>query len=220
MFSSGLFLVSFVAGATAPLAGPAPPVATPSSSSSSSADRIVLIDAGGRRALEITQHGQTLRIATTPGQPALMGEPHGPGKRKYRLEGGDGAVLAEVKLKAEAPGLDAAGFKLRSPDGRLLWKVKIAGDKIKISADEEGTHPFVLSLKQGDKVKVAGGDERPLGAVRYRAGKRVTVEDAAGHELYTADSDQRSALFGVLLLDAIPARERQILMAELLAAGY
>jgi len=179
----------------------------------------VLIDASGQRAVEITQHGDSLRIAAPKDEPALVGELHGPGKRKYRLEGAAGAPVAEVKLKGEPGGAEGGGFKLRAPDGRLLWKVKIAGDKIKISADEEGTNPFVLSLKHGDKVKVTAGDERALGAVYYRAGKRISVEDAGGHQVYAADSDQRSALFGVLLLDAIPARERRIIMAEILAAG-
>jgi len=196
------------------LAGP-PSAAAPTPG----VQRIVLIDAGGQRAMEITQRGDALRIATPKGEPALLGELHGPGKRKYRLEGAAGAPVAEVKLKGEPGGADASGFKLRTPDGRLLWKVKLAGDKIKISADEEGTHPFVLSLKQSDKVKVTGADERALGVVHYRAGKRISVEDAGGHEVYAADSEPRSALFGVLLLDAIPARERQILMAEILAAG-
>ncbi|HET6148925.1 MAG TPA: hypothetical protein VFH68_15415 [Polyangia bacterium] len=217
-----LALASFASmGARASLAGPAGAAAAPSvTPAATGTQRVVLIDAGGQRAMEISQHGESLRIATTKGEPALLGELHGPGKRKYRLEGPAGAPVAEVKLKGAPGGADAGGFKLRSPDGRLLWKVKIAGDKIKISADEEGTHPFVLSLKQDDKVKVTGGDERALGAVHYRAGKRISVEDAAGHEVYAADGDQRSALFGVLLLDAIPGRERQILMAEILAAGF
>ena len=193
-------------------------LAGPTRAPAAGASRIVLIDAGGRRALELVQNGDTLRIATPQGEPALVGELHGPGKRHYRVEGA--AAVAEVKLKGDSPGQAEAGFKLRTPDGRLLWKVKITGEKIKISADEEGTHPFVLSLKQTEKVKVVDGDERPLGVVRYRTGKRVTVEDAAGKERYAADTEQRSALFGVLLLDTIPMRERQILMAELLAAGY
>lgn len=183
------------------------------------ADRVVSIDSGGHRAFELVQRGDSLRIAATGGEPALIGDLQASGKRRYRVEGA-GAVVAEVKLKGDGADQDASGFKLRAPDGRLLWKVKVAGEKIKISASEDGTHPFVLSLKQTDKVKVVDGAEHVLGVVRYRTGKRVIVEDAAGHERFAADTDQRSALFGVLLLDAIPARERQILMAELLAAGY
>src|SRR5689334_17059961 len=65
-------------------AGTAPaPVAAPT--------HRVVIDAGGQRAMEITQQGDSLRIATTKDEPALVGELHGAGKRKYRPEGAGGA---------------------------------------------------------------------------------------------------------------------------------
>ena len=182
------------------------------------AERSLLVNAAGKQALEISQHGETLTIVAAAA-PALIGEAHGDAKRKYRQKDG-AAVVAEVKLKPESPGEGAAGFKVRTPDGKLLWKVKVGGDKIEISADEEGTRPWTLSLKHADKIKVSDATERALGAVDYRGGKPITVQDAGGRTLFDAPAGLRSAAFGVLLIDAIPARERWIVMAEILAAGF
>ena len=182
-------------------------------------DRVVFVKAAGKAVLEIAVHGDAIRVSGAPGEPALVGERRGGGdKRKYRAEGGD--PIAEVKLKADPSGQDPAGFKLRAPDGRLLWKVKIDADKIKIGADEEGARAWVISLKHPDKLKISDEDGRDVGSVKVRAGDRVTVEDVAGRERFAADAGPRSALFGVLLMESIPARERWILMAEILAAGF
>jgi hypothetical protein len=180
-------------------------------------DRVVTITAGGKPAIEIAVHGDSVRVSGAPGEPALLGERRGD-KRKYRVEAG-GAAVAEVKLKAELPGDDVAGFKLRTPDGKLLWRVKVGADKVKISADEEGARAWAISLKHADKLKVVDPDGKDAGAVKIHAGDRVTVEDPAGHLLFAAPPGPRSALFGVLLIDAMPARERWIVMAEILAAG-
>ena len=206
-------------------------------------DRRVSVTVAGRPLLEIVMQGEAIRISGAPGEPVLLGVAHGADKRKYRIDGG--ALVAEVKLKPDLPGQEPAGFKVRAPDGKLLWKIKFADSKIKISADEEGARPWLISLKHPDKIKVLDGDGRELGAIKLR--DRVVVEDAAGHDRFTATVDcmepskgstppavgsgggpacarretgARSALLGVLLMEAIPARERWILMAEILAAGY
>jgi len=112
------------------------------------------------------------------------------------------------------------GFKLRTPGGKLLWKVKIADAKIKISADEQGAHPWVISLKHGDKLEVTDAAGHDAGLVRADAKGSVRVADAAGHLRFTAKVGWPSAVFGVLLIDGIPPQEAWILMAEILALGY
>ena len=90
-------------------------------------------------------------------------------KRKYTLEGG--SQIAEVKAK------DADGFKVRTNDGKLLWKVKIAADKIKISDNEENQNAFEIK-KKDDGAKIER-NETKLGEVKfYKDRQKVKVKDA------------------------------------------
>ena len=141
----------------------------------------------------------------------LYGDPRDTGKRKYTL-GDDDAVLYEVK-----PG-DDGGFKLRNPDGSLRWKVKVAPDKIKISDNEQNRNPYELKVKEPNRVKVFAPGDRELGNVRY-ATNQIEVEHTSGRVIFTTDAPKASGAYGVLLCDAIPERERYILVAELLSRG-
>jgi len=140
----------------------------------------------------------------------LYGDPRDTGKRKYTL--GDGPVLYEVK-----PG-DDGGFKLRNPDGTLRWKVKISPDKIKISDNEENKNPYELKLKEPNRVKVFAPGDRELGNVRFGS-NQIEVENAGGRVIFTKDAAKATGAYGVLLMDSIPARERYILVAEILSRG-
>jgi hypothetical protein len=111
-----------------------------------------------------------------------------------------------------------SGFKLRTRDGKLLWKVKITDDKIKISDNEQNENAFELKAREGNRTKVFGPGDQELGNVRFN-GKRIEVENAAGQTLTTIPATKPSAAYGVLLLDRIPQNQRDILIAELLARG-
>ena len=138
----------------------------------------------------------------------LLGEPAGE-KRKYR-RGAGGPTVCEVK-----PG--DAGFKLRTTDGKLLWKVKLADDKIKVSDNEENANPYSIKTKYPDKAKVVDAAEKELAEVRFGPDK-TKVKGADGAELWVTESPRRrSASFGVLVLERIPEEHRAILMAEILA---
>ena len=189
------------------------------------ASRAVTIKAGSRRAFSFTQSGDTVTVDGADGAPGLVGERRSSGERSYRVREGtghDGGVLiAEVKSRAEGRSHSEAGFKVRGGGGALLWKVKISGEKIKIAAHEGGADHWLISLEHADNVTVTDKVERAIGSVRYLGGgSRVEVRDAGDRELYSAHTDLRSALFAVLLIDEIPERDKQILMAELLARGY
>jgi hypothetical protein len=110
------------------------------------------------------------------------------------------------------------GFKLRTADGKLLWKVKITPDKIKISDNEENDNPFELKAREGDRTKVFGPDGKELGNVRFD-GKKIEVENAAGQTLTTIPASKPSAAYGVLLCERIPKAEKDLLIAEILARG-
>lgn len=142
----------------------------------------------------------------------LRGEPRENGKRKYNI--GGGAVMYEVK-----PDTDSDGFKLRTADGKLRWKVKVTPEKIKISDNEQNDHPFELKVRDGDRVKIIAPVDREVGNVRFdRAASKTEVEDAAGKTLFRVEKSTHSGAYGVLLLD-IPQTERAILLAEILSRG-
>jgi hypothetical protein len=140
----------------------------------------------------------------------LRGEMRPNGKRKYEMEGG--MVLAEVKSDDDA-------IKVRTPDGKLLWKIKLGDGSVKISNNDQNENAYRIKL-DGDRVKVEDGAEAELGKATYQADRgRVKVKDAADSELFQIDATRISLAHGVLLLTAIPQTERAIIMAELLARG-
>src|SRR5215212_4754859 len=104
----------------------------------------------------VTISGNTVDIAY--GAQKLHGEQRDTGKRKYTVDGS--VVKYEVKPN------DEGGFKLRTADGKLLWKVKVTPEKIKISDNEENNNPFELKVRDGDRVKVVAPGEKELGNVR------------------------------------------------------
>lgn len=160
----------------------------------------------------VTEQSGKVTIAFTANgaRHELRGATRDTGKRKYTLAGGP--VLYEVKPN------DEGGFKLRTPEGRLLWKVKVTPEKIKISNNEQNENPFELKVRDGNRVKVVAPGDRELGNVRYASGK-VEVETAGGKNIFTANAGRPTGAYGVLLLEGIPDRERFILIAEILARG-
>lgn len=129
-------------------------------------------------------------------------------KRKYTVEGG--SQIAEVKIKEDD------GFKVRTNDGKLLWKVKIDADKIKISDNEENTNAFEIK-KKDDGAKIERGETR-FGEVKfYTDRQKIKVKDASDKELFDGNTDKYSIAYGVLTLNDIPEDLRFIILAELLA---
>ena len=176
----------------------------------SSAEEIKIKSSDEGRVVEFKPGGEGLKIEfTVNGQrQVLRGEVGKSDKRKYTLDGT--GIIAEVKP-------DAEGFKVRTTEGRLLWKVKTSSDKIKISNNEENASPFVLERKEDDRVKVLH-DETEIGEVKfYPDSRKVKIKDTGEKELYESDTGRYSALYGVQLMTQIPERERYIIMAELLA---
>ena len=168
---------------------------------------VVVRSSGGSKSITVVEKGNALEIVLPNGD-RLVGDPKGD-KRKYRRASG-GPQLLEVKA-------GDGGFKLRTTDGKLLWKVKIDTDKIKVSDNEENANPWSLKTKYEDKVKVVDASEKEIAEVRFYPDK-TKVKSAAGVELWECASPRRrSAAFGVLALDRIPEEHRAVLMAEILA---
>lgn len=160
----------------------------------STASPIAVTTNDGQRVLEVASSGSDVTVTYEGG--VLHGRRKGE-KRKYES--------VEVKYG------DEGGFKVRTLEGKLLWKVKVTPEKIKVSDNEENANPFELKIKEA-KVKVYAPGDRLLGEVRVR-GDHVEV----GDKLRAAGTNA-AAFYGVALLDAVPARERAVIFAEL-AAG-
>ncbi len=185
----------------APKGASAAPSAHPSK-----AGVLVATDAQGQPAFTLTLDGSHAEV-TTPDGARYVGEQKGD-KRKWRRA--DGSAFAEVKAKGDDD------FKLRTPDGALTWKVKLSGDKIKISDNEENQNPFVLKLGYEDKAKILAQDESEIGAVKFY-GDKTKVKIGADVELFSIDTQRRSAAWGVLAMEGITEPHRAIIAAEIIA---
>ncbi|MGE0821721.1 MAG: hypothetical protein AB7G75_10870 [Candidatus Binatia bacterium] len=176
-------------------------------------DPVIVKNASGQEILKIrTDHSDVRLDCTTEGTLLrLMGKLKDSGKRKYQNAAGE--TLYEVKYKGD-------GFKLRTADGRLLWKVKLKAEKIKISNNEENLNPFEIWAEDGQTLK-AGASGRELGTVSLiKAPQSVQIYGPTKQERYRVETPQRTKAYGLLLLEEIPEVERYILMAEFVASGY
>lgn len=152
------------------------------------------------------------KIEVQAGGRHIFGQTKGD-KRFYHQGSIAGPAFVEVKISD-------AGFKLRTPDSQLLWKIKIADDKIKVSDNEENLKPWTLKTKYDDKVKVEDPAENEIGEVKFSSDTgKIKVKDAADRELFVLRSGKRSAAYGVLLMSGVPEQYRDVIIAELIARG-
>jgi hypothetical protein len=186
------------------------PGTTPATDADTTSESIKIKTSDDKRVVEFKMGNSVkIEIGAEGSAKTMRGELRETGKRKYEMEGG--AAVAEVKPDDDA-------FKVRTPDGKLLWKVKLADDKIKISDNEENQNPYELKFKE-EKIKVEE-NQKPLGEVKFYADRgKVKVSDASDKDLFESNTTRRSAAYGVLLMSRIPENERYIIMAELLARG-
>lgn len=191
-------------------ANPAAAAATTTATAPTASDAITLVSADGAKTITITTDGRRVEVSITGGA-RFIGEADGE-KRRYR-NAATGAAFVEVKSSGTS-------FRLRTPDGKLLWKIKLDREKIKISDNEENKNPWVLKTKYDDKAKVLNPAETELGEVKYyKDSGKAKVKNEAGDELYSSESGRMSPAFGVALMDGVPEEHRMIVMAELLARG-
>lgn len=204
--------VGFTSKPAAPAAtATAPATATQPAASAATAGAITLVSADGAKTITIVTSGGHVEASITGG-PRYVGELDGQ-KRRYR-DAATGSAFVEVKSG------DNNSFKVRTPDSKLLWKVKVDTDKIKVSDNEENQHPWVLKTKYDDKAKVLDQSELEIGEVRYyRDSGKVKVKDATDSEVASSESGRMSPAFGVSLMSGVPEQYRLIVMAELLARG-
>lgn len=108
--------------------------------------------AGGSLPVDVKNSGGTIDIdyVENSQRHRLHGVIKSNGKRKYALD--NGPEVLEVK-----PG--EGEFKVRRPDGSLLWKIKLDPNKIKVSDNEQNLNP--IELRNGSK-GVLDADKIPM----------------------------------------------------------
>lgn len=219
IFRINVILLGLLLAACGSKEDTATPKSTPTQDQEAKADppgnvwtnQIKVKDGSEQRLVEIKWNEKKVKVEIgAEGSPTILkGEMRDNGKRKYAIE--EGAAVAEVKA-------DSGGFKLRSAEGNLLWKVKFADDKIKISDNEENRNPYEIRIKDDD-FRVEENDVK-LGEVKFHADRsKVKVKDGSDNEVAESNTSIRSAAYGLLLMPRIPATERAIIMAELMVRG-
>ncbi|MGD1843277.1 MAG: hypothetical protein ACFB0B_20645 [Thermonemataceae bacterium] len=175
--------------------------------SSARTEAIIVKDAANNQEMVKVQVVDPSTVQVSFGGMSLTGEAKGE-KRKYK----DDTDFTILEIKSKEP----QKMKLNTNDGRMLWKLKISGSKIKISNNEEGENPFELKQNDEGKIKVKY-QGKELGSVQLSEGK-VKIKKAE-EEAFTIATDQNSYAFALMVIDEIPAEEKYVLMAELLARG-
>jgi hypothetical protein len=179
---------------------------TNSNANSSNSGDWISIKMAGQEVGKISKNTDEPRffVQGTEYQSKLKGD-----KRKYAVQSGD--VIAEVKFKDDA-------FKVRKPDGTLLWKIKLYDDKVKISDNEENLNPYEIKKSDTpDKAKLKKNEET-LGEIKLKPDDKQ-LEFTAGSKSWYVEADKLSLAYGVLMIDEIPEHIRYIIAVELLAKG-
>jgi len=140
----------------------------------------------------------------------LIGADEGTLERRYRVDGG-GAFL-EASLWSDK-------FTIRTPETKQPRRVVglyIPGE-ISIGDNDNDGEAWRILLG-ADRAKVVDGSAREAGTVTYD-GKNTVVTTAANRVRFTTPTPALEAAYCVLLIDGIPAMERYVIIAELLARG-
>ena len=162
---------------------------------------VVEIKSGNDVVASLRPGGQEVEISF--GGSTLKGHLKGE-KCKYEL---DGKLVAEVKYSDD-------GFKVRTPEGNLLWKIKIYDDKIKISDNEENNNPFEIRESNSEKIKVKRED-REVATARLD-GNKIEIESNDESLKFSVGGTLLQKAYAVAAIREIPERERWIIMHELL----
>jgi hypothetical protein len=121
-------------------------------------------------------------------------------KRKYYYNGN---LCYEVKGSED-------GFKLKNAESKLLWKIKLYPDKIKIADNEENTNSFEIKNKTG-KIEITRNNEK-IASVKIND-LSLLIDDK---ETYKISQSNQSFILGVLAINQIPMEHRFFIIAEYL----
>lgn len=104
-------------------------------------------------------------------------------------------VVYEIKYKPD-------GFKLRTESSKLLWKIKLYDDKIKISDNEENLNPYEIKIINNKEAKLLKDDIKIA---------RLTFDDA---------KNNYSPSLLVNKISEIPEDQKRIIIDELVLKDF
>ena len=170
----------------------------------------VIAAAKGPEKITITVNAGHVEIVTASVK--LVGD--SVGDKRYYHRGAGGPALVEVKS-------ELAGFKLRAPDSKLLWKIKIGDDKIKVSDNEQNANAWAIKTDHADKAKIVDPAEHAIGEVKFsKETGKIKIKDGSDAEQFVIEAGKFSAAYGVLLMSGIPRESALVIVAELMARGH
>jgi len=108
-----------------------------------------------------------------------------------------------------------SGFKLKSPTGELLWKVKLKPDKIEIANTEEMTSPYTIKVTP-EKSKLLKEGTLLSEVKWYPDTGKLKLKSPEKVELYQVKTVQHSSSLALLSCELITFKHQAILIAELL----
>lgn len=121
-------------------------------------------------------------------------------------------VVYEIKYKPD-------GFKLRTASSKLLWKLKLYDDKVKISDNEENLNPYEIKLTGTYKAKLVKNDETLARTSYDLESKKQSISSIIDAQPEFLQSSYSPSLL-VNSISEIPKDQKQILINELKAKGY
>jgi len=127
------------------------------------------------------------------------------GKKTYYSEN---STLTRIKDNGQA-------FKLKDENGQLLWKIKMYGDKVKISNNEENRNPYEIKIKSEQKAKLyKNGNE--IAEIKFK--KEICNISGTGAD-FTIKTQRLSPALLILACNEIPSELQLAIIAELLQRG-
>ncbi len=123
-------------------------------------------------------------------------------KRKYEVNGN---IISEIKYKED-------GFKLRTADGQLKWKVKFGDNKTKISDNEENNNPFEIKVNETGKAKIKQNDKQ---IAEVTEDMQVVIIKTS-KKTYKIDHENFNKAYAILGVEDITPQDRLILLVELI----
>ncbi|MDY8136032.1 hypothetical protein [Aquimarina sp. 2201CG5-10] len=131
-------------------------------------------------------------------------------KKKYYNANNN--VVFEVKYKSD-------GFKLRTASSKLLWKIKLYDNKIKISDNEENLNPYEIKLINSSEAKLVKEDTKLARLTYDVASKTQTITTT--HETKSKEiKGKYSPSLLVNNISEIPDDQKKIIMDELVLKGF
>ena len=125
-------------------------------------------------------------------------------KSKYRNENNQNVY--EIKY-------DDDGFKLRTDQGKLLWKLKYKTGKIKIAPNEEMTDPF--EIKQDGNTAVISKNNSKVVTVNLGEGT-IPVIIKTGSRTLMISGPKKNPILSLMALKDIPDDQKMVLITEVL----